>query len=97
MNMIHVLNEVLKNLQVHCETNKRNFINSNTDGFTAAVSNSSLNLYEIILIAQEIKYLGIFEGFFLFYRENVLESLKEAILMSTHNILSLYRRLNRHS
>ena len=46
-----------------------NFDGSNTDGsFTMANSNSFSSPYEILLIAQENKYLRIF---FLFYREIV--------------------------
>ena len=44
---------------------------SNADGsFTMADSNSFLNPQEILPKAQENKYLGIFQLFFLFYHEN---------------------------
>ena len=46
-----------------------NLNSSNTDGtLTMANSNSFLSPYEVLTIAQENKYLGIF---FLFYREIV--------------------------
>ena len=53
--------------QEHCQNHwvYSDFIHLNTNGsFTIADWNSFLNRYEILLIAQENKYLGILEIFF---------------------------------
>ena len=61
-----------------------NLDGSNTDGsFTMANSNSFLSPHEVLPIAQENKYLGKFSYFI------------EAILMSTLNIQSLFRKSKR--
>ena len=66
-----------------------NLNSSNTDGsFTMVNSNSFLSPYEILLLAQENKYLGKFSYFIMkLYVVCTQENcLIEAILMSTLNI-----------
>ena len=72
-----------------------NLDGSNTDGsFTMANSNSFLSPYEILLIAQENKYLGKFSYFImkLYVVYTHQNRLIEVILMSILNIQLLCRK-----
>ena len=77
-----------------------NLSSSNPDGsFTMANSNLFLSPNEIPLIAQESKYLEKFSYFImkLYVVCTHYNHLIEVILMSTHNISLLYRKLKRLS
>ena len=72
-----------------------NLNSSKTDGsFIMANSNSFLISYEILPLAQEIKYLGKFP-YFILKLYFVLRVLIEVILMNTLNMLLLFRRWKR--